>query len=64
MTDWPRVILSLRNRGLRLEEIAKRCRVNYTTIARLELGTHKEPRYSLGQCLLNLMAETQERERV
>jgi transcriptional regulator with XRE-family HTH domain len=64
MTDWPRILIALRGRGWHLTEIAKHCGVAYSTIARLELGIHSEPKHALGECLLKLMAETQKEERV
>lgn len=64
MTDWNHVLTALRGRGWPLVKIARHCGVAYTTIARLELGIHNEPRHALGECLLKLMAETQTEERV
>lgn len=58
MTDWPRIILTLRHRGLRQKDIARKCGVSRSTIVRLELGDHTQPKHALGECLLKLVAET------
>ena len=53
MTDWQRIIFDLKRAGFSEDKIAKKIGWNKTSLNRLKNGTH-EPRYSLGQSLLDL----------
>ena len=53
--DWPLVIQTLQKRGLTQVEIASICGTRQSTIGDLLAGRTSEPRYGLGEALLDLL---------
>lgn len=54
MTDWSKLLLELRSKGLKSPAIARHAGVDATTIRDLIGGRIKEPKYSVGEAIKDL----------
>lgn len=61
MVDFQELIRKIQSRGKSLGWIAERCECAPSTIGMLATGKNTEPRYSLGQALLQLEVRTRRR---
>ncbi len=55
--NWIDLITQLNAHGLTQQQIAAACGCGQTTISEIAAGKTKEPRYGLGQKLIDLLAQ-------
>lgn len=60
--NWPTLIADLTDRGLSQKDIAEKIGCDQSHISDLYTGRQANPRFSVGQALLKLLAETPARQ--
>jgi transcriptional regulator with XRE-family HTH domain len=58
--NWIDLITQLNAHGLTQQQIAAACGCGQTTISEIAAGKTKDPRYGLGQKLIDLLAQQKE----